>query len=464
MVGLAGKRVVILGVGHFGGQIEAARFMCRSGARVLATDLKPAEKLPRALEALREEPIEWRLGEHREADLVSADLVVVSPAVPKNSPYLALLERERVPVTTEMNLTISRLRAPIFAVTGSNGKSTTTALLGAVLAAAGYRTFVGGNIGRPLLNDAETISPEDRVVLELSSFQLEDLRTAGGVRPRVAVVTNLTPNHLDRHGTLEAYAAAKREIVAHQEPSDVAVLNREDPLVLAFREATRARVVTFGLGAAFAGEGSFVREGAFWYRGAGGEERRIAPTGGLRLFGRHNVGNALAVVAAARAEGIAEDAIARALAEFPGVPDRLELVAEREGIRFVNDSKATTPEAARAALEAFERPLFLIAGGKDKGMDARALASAAAARADGVFLIGETRERLRELIEAAGGRAVRIADSLEEAFAGALEAARAAAPGATVLFSPGYASYDMFSTYEERGERFRGLVRAAAAR
>ena len=455
--GFSGKRVVIFGVGQFGGQIEAARFMVRAGARVLATDLKPREKLERALRELEGEPIEWRLGGHDERDLAGADLAVVSPAVPKSSPYLAALERQGTALTTEMNLTVARLRSPIYAVTGSNGKSTTTALLGAAVDAAGLRSFVGGNIGRPLLNELAAISERDRAILELSSFQLEDLREAGGIRAALAIVTNLTPNHLDRHGTIEEYARAKRTLVEGQEKEDVAVLNREDARVLAFRAATRARVATFGLGASFEGPGSFVREGFFAYRDEGGAEHPVAPVSLLRLFGRHNQMNALAVTAALGALGLPLGAVAQALARFPGIPDRLELVRERRGVRWVNDSKATTPEAAEAALESFEPPIVLVAGGQDKGMDASRMTALAARRAAAVFLIGKTRDRLRDEIARAGGGRAECCESLEEAVA---RADAAALPGATVLFSPGFASYDMFSSFEERGERFRGLARA----
>ncbi len=465
------KRVVIFGVGRFGGQIEAARFFARRGARVLATDLAPPERLSRAREALEGVPIEWRLGEHREEDFRGADLVVVSPAIPRSSPFFVLIEREGIPWTTEINLTLARLRAPVYAVTGSNGKSTTTALLGAVVEAGGFRAHVGGNIGRPLLNEADAIEPGDRAVLELSSFQLEDLRAAGGVRPALAIVTNITPNHLDRHGTFEAYARAKQAIVERQEPGDVAVLNREDPRVLAFARATRARVVTFGTDPPGGGgpwaefpAGSFVAEGAIWFweeggrGGAGGRARRLASLDALGLPGRHNLLNALAVAAAAGALGYSAEAFERALRGFRGIPDRLETVRVRRGVRWVNDSKATTPEAARAALEAFPPPLVAILGGKDKGMDARPLAESAVARAGAVFLIGSVRERLRAEIASRGGTAeVAVCDSLEEAVS---RADAAAPPGATVLFSPGFASYDMFASYEERGERFRALVAA----
>ena len=463
--GFAGKRVLIVGVGQFGGQIEAARFMAREGARVLATDLKDAAKLGRALDAFKELPIELRLGEHRDEDFLSADLLVVSPAIPKSSRFLRLALERGTPWTTELNLTIARLRAPIYAVTGSNGKSTVTSLLGRVVEAAGRRAFVGGNIGRPLLNEVDAIGPEDRAVLELSSFQLEDL--GGGASgeafaPDLALVTNLTPNHLDRHLTMEAYVAAKRSLVEGQRPDQVAVLNRDDPLVIAFRDATRARVFTYGLDRRFEGPGAFVEDGWLVARDAAGAERRVLAVAAMRIAGRHNVLNALAVVAAAVALGIDLERAAPAIASFEGLRDRLEPVAERAGARYVNDSKSTTPEAAVAGIEAYAPGLTLIAGGSDKGMDFRPLAESAAARCAQVLLIGQTRAKLRDEILAAAGRlarrppAIECCDTLERAVALAAERTPA---GQVVLFSPACASYDMFLSFEERGERFRTCVR-----
>jgi UDP-N-acetylmuramoylalanine--D-glutamate ligase len=460
-----------MGIGQFGGQIEAARFMCAEGARVFATDLKEPAKLGKALELFRELPIQLRLGEHREEDFLEADLVVVSPAVPKSSRFLQLAIERGKPWTTELTLTIQRLRAPVYAVTGSNGKSTVTTLLGrAVEAGSGARVHVGGNIGRPLLNEVDAIAPDDRCVLELSSFQLEDLRDAFacgalGERfaPDLALVTNVTPNHLDRHGTLESYAAAKRTLVEHQREGQVAVLNRDDPIVAAFAKATRARVVTFGLGAGFAGAGAFLDErGAIAFRDEAGEVREVARASAMRLPGRHNLANALAVAAAAGALGLDLARAGVAIESFAGLRDRLEPVAERRGVRYVNDSKSTTPEAAKAGIESFPSGITLVAGGADKKMDFAPLAEAAASRCATVVLIGDTRARLEEEIRlAARGLASRPpaiarSDSLDEAVA--LAAGRTPA-GQVVLFSPACASYDMFTSFEERGERFREAVR-----
>ena len=456
-----GKNVLIFGLGHFGGQIEAARFFARRGARVVATDLKPKEKLAEALRALEQERITWRLGGHREEDFLGADLVVVSPAVPTTSPFLEFVRARRIPWTTELNLTVSRLKAPIVAVTGSNGKSTTTALLGAVLEEAGFETYVGGNIGRSLLHLASDIPATAFAVLEISSFQLEGLEAAGGIRPRAAVVLNITPNHLDRHGTIERYAEAKRCLVARQGEDGAAILNREDERVLAFREFTRARIFTFGFGNRFEGPGAFLRNGEIALRDEQGNEEAILDSRALRLPGRHNLANALAACAAAAALSLDRRALSRALERFEGIPHRLETVRERNGVRYVNDSKATTPEAAAAGLEACEQPLVLIAGGSDKGADYFPLARTAALRAETVLLIGATRERLKEEIARARGGAPRpeiaLCATLEEAVSRAEALSR---PGTTVLFSPACASYDMFSSFEERGERFRAVVRS----
>ncbi len=438
--------VLIFGLGTFGGQIAACRYFLERGARVVATDLKPAGRLPRAMAALAGEPVLLRLGApHRESDVLEADLVVASPAVPRSSSFLALARDRGIPVTTEMNLTIAELRkkgVPVYGVTGSNGKTTTAALLGAVLEAAGFRVFVGGNNGRPLLNELDAIGrgPEDRVVLELSSFQLEDLRPLA-YTPSLAIVTNITPNHLDRHGTLDEYAAAKRTIVEFMGETDTAVLNRDDPRVLGFGAATRASVVTFGAGDAI----------------PGGPE-------GLRIRGGHNVRNAAAVAAAARALLVPAAAVERAFASFPGVRDRLEVVGVVDGVPFVNDTASTTPESTEAGILAYPPGITLICGGSDKGMDfeslGRTIVGAGVAR---LYLIGKTREKIRDRVEEArpDGKGIpeetRLFDTLEEA----VLRARAATPeGQVVLFSPGCASFDMFLSFEDRGERFRAAVAA----
>jgi len=458
--------VLILGLGSFGGQIEAARYFARRGATVTATDLKPREKLAHALKELDGEPVALVLGEHRETDVLAADLVVASPAVPPHSPLLALARARGIPVTSEIALTVERLRAPVYAVTGSNGKSTTTTLLGRAIEACGFRTWVGGNIGRPLLGRLDEIEPSDRVVLEVSSFMLEGLGPLG-FRPALALVTNLTPNHLDRHGTMEAYAAAKRRVVERQGPEDAAILNRDDPLVRAFAPATRARVLTFGVSPLAPGEaGSFLADGrTIAWRDEGGREVELLPVHALKVPGEHNVRNALAVAAAAAALGFEPAPVARALESFGGIPHRLEVVARRRAVLWINDSKATTPESGAAGILAFPPGLTLIAGGSDKGMDYAPLGRAAAGRVARAFLVGKTREKIASAIareaglgsgtETRNATEVVSCDDLAEAVA---RAAAATPAGQTVLFSPASASFDQFLSYEHRGETFAALV------
>ncbi len=427
-----GKRVTVVGLGHFGGGIGVTRWLCGQGARVTVSDRAPAEQLTDALGQIEGLAVTLHLGGHEERDFTEADLLVVSPAVPKDLPPIAAAERAGVPRTTELNLFLERCRCRIVGVTGTVGKSTTAAMAGAILARR-FPTHVGGNIGRSLLADLPAIAPDHVVVLEMSSFQLEDVPLVG-VSPHVAVVTNLSPNHLDRHGTMAAYAAAKKNIFRYQSPDDVLVLN-------AACEATAA-----------------------WAEEAPGRVERFDPSGAqfeLAVPGRHNQANAETAWAAARPFGVRREEAAAALRGFGGLPHRLAFVGERHGVEYYNDSKCTTPEGAIVALEAFApRRAVVIAGGYDKGAGFERLGEALAARAKAVVAMGATREKIIAAIEAAGAAAppaVHRAGSLEEAVA---LAAAAAGPGDVVLLAPACASYDMFTNYERRGEAFAAVVSA----
>jgi UDP-N-acetylmuramoylalanine--D-glutamate ligase len=459
------RRVLVMGLGLAGGGVAAARWLVREGARVTVTDLRGPEGLRESIDALEGLPVELHLGGHREADFRETDLVVRSPAVPPDSPFLQIAGRAGIPVDTEMNLFWKRCRAPILAVTGSNGKTTTTALCGELLkrtvpafATVGRpvpRVWVGGNLGVPLLEHADAIAPDDRVVLELSSFQLEDL---AGIRrsPHIAVALNLTPNHLDRHGTMEAYAEAKRQIVRDQGPDDVAVLNADDARIRAWADGCRARVRAFTLGVPAPGQ--FGREGELLRADLDGRAFGIG-VAGRRLPGVFNLQNMIAAAAAAweSAGRLVPDAWAASVANvfraFPGVEHRLEFVLEAGGVKVYNDSIATNPESTQAALDALPGPFVLIAGGSDKKLSYDALGGAVAGKVRDCILLGQTADAIEAAVRAAGGstRIHRVA-TLEEAVRKAADLARS---GDHILLSPASASFGLFRNFMDRGRLFK---------
>jgi UDP-N-acetylmuramoylalanine--D-glutamate ligase len=426
MPSLEGKRVTVMGLGRFGGGLGVARWLHAHGARVLVTDMATADTLAGPLAELPT-GIETRLGAHTEADFVSADLIVASPAVAKpwNNPYLNAATNAGVPITTEIGLAIDRLpdRTRVIGVTGTAGKSTTSAMIARALEAAGVRVHLGGNIGGSLLE--ADIQPEDLVVLELSSFMLHWLgqrRWSSGT----AVVTNIAPNHLDWHETFEHYEQSKRHIAAHQQPGDVLISDRWPELTTATRG------------------------------------RPVVDVPALALPGTHNRANAGMALAAAAAtlerHGIEHHrpALASAIAAFAGLPHRLQLVATHAGVSFYNDSKCTTPEAVALAVEAIadrtpREQVHLIAGGADKGVDLAPIAGLSPSIGS-LHTIGTTGQRLCEL---AAGRRATHHGTLDKAFAAAV--GRCAGGGA-VLLSPGCASWDQFTNYEARGALFADLV------
>ncbi len=449
---LEGRRVTVMGLGLFGGGVGVTRFLVRAGAKVTVTDAKPEEALRESVDELRGLPVRLRLGGHDEADFREADLVVASPAVPPTSPFLRLARA----LESEMNLFLKLCPAgTVVGVTGSNGKTTTTTMIGEILKRGLRRVWVGGNIGGSLLESAAEIRPEDVVVLELSSFQLENLAPLGR-SPNVAVVTNVTPNHLDRHGTMESYVAAKRGIVAHQGEGDAKVLNLDDPVASAFRTAARSRNYFFSL-AERPSRGALARDERidFYTTGA----RFAIDVSRRRIPGRFNLANMAAAASAAfaaaggRWEGWRE-ACEEVFNAFPGVEHRLEFVAEKRGVRYYNDSKATDPDATLAALETLSGPFVLVLGGFDKKVPFDALARAVAGGpVRTCVLLGQTAAAIEGALRAQARvpEIVRAA-SLDEA------AAVPARPGETFLFSPACASWDMFRNYAERGRAFKGLV------
>lgn len=452
-----GLRATVLGLGRFGGGAGAVRFLAARGARVTVTDLASEDELAPSLADIADCPLAaLHLGGHREADFHDADLVVVSPAVPRDDRFVEIARRAGARLTTEIDLFLRHARGRIIGVTGSTGKSTTASLIHSILRSAGCSSRLGGNIGISLLPQVDEIHRDDWTVLELSSFQLEWLDRPG-CGPDIAVVTNFQPNHLDRHGTLAAYRAAKQAILRSRRAGGVAVLNADDADVAAW--PAEGRRLGFGAGDR-GGEGVYGLGGECVVRHAG-RELRLPLLDEFRIPGEHMRRNALAAACAATAAGIGPVAIRAGLGAFQGLPHRLQIIGEHAGRRFFDDSKATTPEAACAALAAFTEPIVLLAGGSDKGVDLAPFARAIARRATATALMGRTAARLAESIRRERADAVlRVCESFGEAFRFAVEQS---APGDVVLLSSGCASYGLFRDYTERGRRFAELVADFAA-
>ena len=445
----AGKAVTVMGLGLFGGGVGVAQFLARRGARVTVTDEKNRRELAPSLKALKGLPIAYHLGGHRKSDFTRAEIVAVSPAVRPDSPYVAAAGKAGAEITSEMNLFMALCPADVVGITGSNGKSTTTALTGAILA-TDRPARVAGNIGKSLLDEVEGIGPDETIVLELSSFQLHALARVRK-SPRVAVVTNLSENHIDWHGSMRAYIAAKKNILRFQHPGDVAVLNADDAEVRTWRGAARGRVVFFSARRKL-GEGVFADGRRLVFR-LGGREERV-DLSRMQLRGPHNISNVLAAATAARVLGVPAKAIGEAIAAFRPLPHRLQPVGTRGGVLFVNDSKATTPLAACAAINAFDEPIVLIAGGYDKKIDPAPMVRAIRRCVKAVVLVGETAAALRKAI-GNGRPIVERAGTFPDAVRRAAALARR---GDVVLLSTGHASWDMFDNYEQRGAMFRRVA------
>jgi len=452
-VALDGVPVVVVGLARSG--IAAAEFLARQGASVVATDLKNEGELPEEALGLRALGVRLDLGGHRPETFAGASMVVVSPGVSWERPELVAAREAGAEVMAEIELAYRQLRGRLAAVTGTKGKSTTTAALGAVLREAGLDVRVGGNIGAPLIGLVEGSTEATVFAVEVSSFQLEGTTR---FHPEVAVWLNLSPDHLDRHPSLEAYVAAKARVFARQDKTDWAVVNADDPLVLEQARRAQARLLRLRVtGEPLAeGDGAFFRGDGAWIRREGREERLFS-RGDVRVPGRHLAGDLLAAAAVARLLGARPDAVARGIASFRGVEHVLEHVATIDGVAFYNDSKATNVAAAIRSLEAFDGRVLVILGGRYKGGDFAALAPRLRARGSRVLAIGEARDR----IHVALGEDVPVdaCASLREA---AERGRSLAEPGDTVLLAPACSSFDMFRDYAERGRRFKEEVRKLA--
>lgn len=451
---LKDKKILVVGAGRSGRSVT--RFLAGKKARVTLTDAKGPGQLDSEVLKFASAGVHLVLGGYPQVDENKFELLVVSPGVPENISPIAAAKEKGIPVISELELAYRFSRAPIVAITGTNGKTTTTLLTGEIFKQAGYYTLVAGNIGRPLIEEVENYKPEDIIVAEVSSFQLEG---TVDFRPRIAVVLNLTPDHLDRHGTFDAYAAAKARIFANQGSSDFAVLNYDDPGTRKMAVQCPGQVIFFSRTHSL-NKGVFVREGQIMVK-FNEKFLPVMPAAKLGIPGPHNLENALAAVAAAWVSGIDEKIIARALQTFRGAEHRLEFVRELDGVRYINDSKGTNPEAAIKALESFRAPIVLIAGGKNKGSDFGEFARKIKEKVRLVVLLGESAGLIAEAVSKEGFTKIVRAGTFIEAVRKAHEAAR---PGEVVLLSPACASWDMFESYEERGNLFKETVKKLETR
>jgi UDP-N-acetylmuramoylalanine--D-glutamate ligase len=451
MLDLTGRRVVVAGLARSGQ--AACRLLLKHGARVTGTDRRDEAEIGAELRGLEREGITLELGGHRADTLRSADLVVVSPGIDLRDPPFQQVRAGGTALIGEVELAYCASDATFLGVTGTNGKSTTAALLGEILTEAGLPAVVAGNIGIPLSQVAPGLSPDHLVVTELSSFQLETIER---FRPRVALLLNLAPDHLDRYDRVEDYYRAKARLFENQGVSDFAVVNADDPLVIEFTQQGRGTIVPFSRRQRLA-EGAFLDNGELILARSGRRETICRPDE-LKIHGVHNLENALAASLAAALTGAPVEAIRRAIVRFEGLEHRLELVAEIGGVRYFNDSKGTNVGAVIRSLESFVVPIVLIAGGKDKQSDFTPLRPLVRERVKRLILIGQAAGKLRSQLD--GACPMEEAAGLQDAVR---RAAAAAAPGEVVLLSPACASFDMFTDFEERGRAFKAAVRELAS-
>jgi UDP-N-acetylmuramoylalanine--D-glutamate ligase len=462
VIDLHDKRVLVMGLGLHGGGLGVTRWLVKQGAHVTITDLKNAEELKPTLEALSDLPVGYVLGEHRESDFTNADLVIRNPGVPRESKFLALAQEQGIPIRMEMGLFFERLprgAEQVIGITGTKGKTTTTLMVGEILKRENPKTVVAGNLRVSALELLDTIDAETPVVLELSSFQLEEFETLK-ISPHLAAITNIYPDHLDRYRDMDEYVAAKAQIFLHQGLSDYCILNFDNSIVTHLRPRVVSQVVWFSAKRAL-NDGALVERGAIAWNQRGTKQRvlRVAELGAM---GEHNIENALAATAISLTWGARVELVADALRNFKGAPHRLEVVRELNGVSYINDTTATAPAATVAALKAltsYGGQIYLIAGGSDKRLDFTEMAQMISAQRVKVILLeGAGTEKLEQALKQVGADnlILRKYGQLEDAVLRAREEAKS---GDTVLLSPGCASFGMFANEFERGDKFREIVK-----
>jgi UDP-N-acetylmuramoylalanine--D-glutamate ligase len=445
---LNNKRVLVVGLGRSG--VASALFLRAHGAKVTVSDSKPEDQLRNEIPALLDHGIAVETGRHGERTFQNQDLIVVSPGVPVDAQPLTQARALGETVIGEIELASAFLSGPVVAITGSNGKTTTTTLVGEILAKSGIKTLVGGNIGTPAISLVEKATPETAIVLEVSSFQLETIRS---FRPRISVILNITPDHLDRHRTFQTYLDAKARVFENQRADDFAILNADDATCVQLAPRIRAQVFWFSRKREVE-QGAILRNGQILFR-SGQTEQEIMPVGEVPLKGAHNVENVLAAICAAALMGCGAERIRSAVRDFKAVEHRLEFVASIRGVDYVNDSKATNVDATIKALESFPANIHLILGGKDKGSDYTVLNDLLRQRVKSVYTIGAAADKIQSQIR--GATSIVSSGTIETAVK---RAAATAQPGDVVLLAPACASFDQFKNYEHRGKVFKELVLA----
>lgn len=441
-----GKRVTVLGAARSG--IAVSRLLSQKGADVFLSEYATQNQFDNALLTLQSQQIECEFGGHTDRAF-KADAMVVSPGISENSPVIQHAKKLGLPVWGELEVSGWFCQSPIVAITGSNGKSTTTALLGEIFKNAGWPTLVVGNIGQAFSEYVDNSDPKGVAVVEVSSFQLE---TIEHFHPKVAVYLNLTPDHLDRHGTMEYYGELKARLFENQDETDYAVYNGQDPFITKFAETSKSRKAVFGIKHpnhdwAIEEDGNLIVQ-------MDNVKEELIHSEEMMLKGPHNVANGLAAALAARHMGVDFTAIRKALRHFEGLAHRMEFIRERNGVGWVNDSKATNVDSMQHALRSFSRPIILIAGGKDKDSDFNTLREIIKTHVRNIILIGDATEKMEKAFD--GTKPIERASSLEEAVQKADDMAMS---GDVVLLSPGCASFDMFENFEDRGDQFKNLVK-----
>jgi UDP-N-acetylmuramoylalanine--D-glutamate ligase len=447
-VDLRDKRVLVVGLGKSG--VASALFLKSQGAQVTVSDSKSQDQLGKEIPVLLDHGIAVETGAHGERTFRGQDLIVVSPGVPVDAPPLVQARALGEPVIGEIELAAQFLPKNIVAITGSNGKTTTTTLTGEILTASGLPTLVGGNIGTPAVSLLGQSNPETTIVLEVSSFQLETIES---FRPKVAVVLNITPDHLDRHRTFDAYANAKARIFENQQPDDFTVLNADDETCVSFAKRTRAQVFWFSRRNEVP-HGAYVAENAIIFRNLD-SQHEVLPLSEIPLKGNHNVENVLAAVCSGLLMGCDLERVREAVRNFKAVEHRLEYVATIRGVDYYNDSKATNVDATIKALESFPGGIHLILGGKDKGSDYTVLNDLLRERVKRVYTIGAAAEKIESHIK--GTTEISYTGTLDAAIRKAHDTAQ---PGDVVLLAPACASFDQFQNYEHRGRTFKEIVKS----